>query len=464
VAEGQAAALFPSAEGFLEPEPGRLRELSAVAADAGRTAALVAGDFALEDAEVLAVLRSPRVRSAEGELRAALEAYSQVENLDDVRRAYAAFSAELMTGVGGMGDRDSPAMLSPSPGLLALQGAIVSEAVRAARESLEIERRDVVTAVRRACWDLAYRERAAALAERSLSALAGLEEAARARYEAGKTSLPELLGAGVDRERLRTEIVTLREERRAAAARLGALIDLPAGALVGSPAVAPPGAAVPPVAALVPIALAHRQELRRMRADASRMERMIEMAGKEVLPGYTPRLSLFENRAAVQVGIAAAEETFPTTAAAGEGAGAPRRPWSGVGQAYLRETRAALGALRSRIRAEELDTASRVQDAWFAVDRARREGASYRERIGALSRLAADVAEENYRAGTGSLTEALAAVSGRLEVERETARREADLGIAVAELGALLGTMRWQDPSGSGGRPAPQPAAAQPVK
>jgi hypothetical protein len=76
-----------------------------------------------------------------------------------------------------------------------------------------------------------------------------------------------------------------------------------------------------------------------MRAEEARMERMIQMAEREVIPGFSLDLSLFENSPLEQAGTMAMSEPFPSSVPAAEGTGTPVRAFSGKVAGYVRETR-----------------------------------------------------------------------------------------------------------------------------
>ncbi|MBI5967275.1 MAG: hypothetical protein HY882_05405, partial [Deltaproteobacteria bacterium] len=116
---------------FYRPEPSRLKELRPAATDLSTAEAVLARGFSLQDLEILALVRNPGVKAAERTLRASIEAYSQVWNLDEILRQYTAFTEDLMTGVGPMVGEETIEMKFPFPGVLALKGEIVTQEVKA---------------------------------------------------------------------------------------------------------------------------------------------------------------------------------------------------------------------------------------------------------------------------------------------------------------------------------------------
>ena len=154
---------------------------------------VLAKGFTLEDLEILALLRNPGVKGAERTLRASIEAYSQVWNLDEILRQYTAFTEGLMTGIGPMEGGESMELKFPFPGVLALKGEIVTQEVTASREMLGIARRMAITQSRQAYWELLFTIRAQKITEEMLIHLKHLEAVATVRYETGKTSFQDLI-------------------------------------------------------------------------------------------------------------------------------------------------------------------------------------------------------------------------------------------------------------------------------
>jgi cobalt-zinc-cadmium efflux system outer membrane protein len=435
----------PRAEAvFLVPDPDRIERLKAAAADAGAAQKALSDGFLLEDLEALALLRSPPVQAKEAEFRAALESYGQVANLDEILRQYSAFTASLMTGVGPMQDSEAVALKFPFPGVLALKGEVATQESKAAWETLEAARRGAVTAARKAYWELVYIRRGRELTSQMLDLLDHLKAAASARYEAGQTNFQDVIKVGIERERAKEELATLGEEQRNAEAVLRALLNLPPEAPVGAPAPRDPRGSLPRLHSLYPVALERRQELRAMRAEIGKMERMLEMAETMVYPGFSLNLSLYErdeiSRVGTPGGMAGTPESFPTSTTASTGAGLPKMPWYGANDAYLRETRKRLDALRKSLQGEEAATALGVREAWFRLDKARREENLYGDRIVILAEAALEASTRGYSAGTVAFSDVIGSYTGWFEANLARERSRSDLGVARAELQEALGT------------------------
>ncbi|MDF1552612.1 MAG: TolC family protein [Deferrisomatales bacterium] len=454
------AALAQAAEpdAFYTPTAVGLEGLRPAAADPAAAVQALEDGWALETLETLALLRSAAVQSRESGLRAALEGYSQVENLDSILRRYSVFTASLMAGVGGAENPGAPALTFPFPGVLALKGEIVTQDVRAAREELEAARRDAVTSVRRAYWELLYAGAAQGITDGALALLDNLKGEALARYAAGETTFQDAVKIGIEREKAKEALETLGEEQRNAEAAIRETLNLPPSVKVGAPAAREPDREAVIEQDLYAQARARRQELRALRATIGRMERMLEMAETMIYPGFSLNLSLYWRDEVSRLGagpgapsaarpgegagaaMGASAGAFPVATTASMGAGLPKMPWFGKDDAYLRETRQRIAALKKDLESGEAATLSAVRQGWFRLDKALREEALFGDRVVPLSQSALGASTRGYSAGQVVFSDLIDSYNGWLGATLALQRARADLGIARAELQAAVGT------------------------
>jgi outer membrane protein TolC len=169
------------------------------------------------------------------------------------------------------------------------------------------------------------------------------------------------------------------------------------------------------------------------------MERMIEMSETMILPPYTLNLSLYQDETINQGGSIATKDTFLTSTQVSRGAGLPKMPWYGIDDAYLRETRQKLEALREELKKAEVATADMVRNSWFELDRARREVSLYRKTVVKLSKAALDVSTRGYESGEVSFADVIASYTIWLNANLVLERKKSDFGVAWAELERILG-------------------------
>ena len=424
---------------FIRPDPERLEKLHPAKFDPDKAADAMKDEYSLATLETLALLRNPGVMAAENRFLASVEMFSQVSALDEILRQYTAFTESLMPGVGPMKGEDQVRMKFPFPGVLALKGQIVGQEIKAAKESLEAARRESVTAARKTYWNLLFIHSARRITGKTIDLLGQLEAVATTRYEAGKTSFQDVIKVRIKREAMEEELVTLEEKEKNLEAKIREILNFSHTIKMGNPEKRLPMQKRLRLDELYPLAQERRQDLRRLRARVGKMERMIEMAETMILPPYTLNLSLYEDEAATQVGSIAMKETFPISVKASRGEGLPKTPWYGTNDAYLRQTRKKLQALREEQKKAEAKTTTMVRNSWFELDRASRETELYKETIVTLSQAALDVSSRGYESGRVSFADVIASYTIWLNAHLTLERKYADIGIAQAELDRVIG-------------------------
>jgi cobalt-zinc-cadmium efflux system outer membrane protein len=425
---------------FFSPAPGQLSSLEPAARDAAVAARALSSGFTLETLEILALLRNSGVISAEKTFRSKLQSYTQISNLDEMLRQYSAFTQAVMTGVGDMADKESPAMKFPFPGVMALKGEIVNQEVKIAREELETVRKTVVTDSRRVFWNLTYNRRAQEITGVTLELLDQLELSARKRYEVGKETLQDVIRVQIQQGKLREELNTLKEEQKSLHTNIRKIADLTPGSDIGFPAIREPRRELPAIDKVSDLAMEQSQELRTIRAMIGRMERMIEMAETEIYPRFTQNLSLFENKAVVQVGTIKTEAPFADVAKSYTGDGLPKNPWFGLENAYLQETREKLEALRKELKNAENGMRFRVREGWFKLDLAIREERLYTKKIRELSRLSAEATSLRYEAGVAQMLDVIEFYMTWFEASLTSELKKSEIETARAALEEIVGT------------------------
>ncbi len=446
--EWEKTIASPSREkSFFTPDPDRVKMISNAFTDDEAAASLLTDGFSLADFEILVSGRNATIKNAEKTFLATLESYSQASVLDDIIRSYSAFNAGVMTGVGNMEDMESIYRKFPFPGILSLKGDIVHQEVKIALMDLEIVKRTILTQARKNFQELIYNAAAKNIARQTLSLLEKLEASVTRQYETGKSKLPELTRVKIQKEKMKVEVLTIFEEGLNIEKKLKSLLLLPGSAKIGAPAGPEADKLIPRpfdliLEDLIKIALNHNQELEKTRLMITRMELMIEMAETEIYPGLTPNLALTENRAVTGSGTMKMEEPFAITTPAFMGSGLPRMPWTNLSEAYLRETRQQLSALKEELKAKEAETAADVREAWFSADRAGREAWVYSQEIESLSRLNYAASSKAYETGSVAFSDTMDAVLLMFETNLAAQRKRADFFIALADLYKTIGVSR----------------------
>lgn len=123
----------------------------------------------------------------------------------------------------------------PYPGKLSLNRRIAEHGVEAAEADLAGATNAVVRDVRSAYYELAFLGRALEIAQRNRDVIVGLIDAAESRYGSGTGGQQDALQARVEAGRLAGTAVALTEHRRAALAKLNAVLDRPSDAPIDRP-------------------------------------------------------------------------------------------------------------------------------------------------------------------------------------------------------------------------------------
>ena len=409
------------------------------ATDDALTLNLLRPPFSLQTVQSLILLRNPSIKAATDRLRAALEGFDQVVQLDEILRQYSAFTESVMAGLGPMRGAENIQMKFPFPGVTALKGQVAEKNVEAEKQTLDLIRRDIVAQGSKAYWNLLYIHRAHRITRDTLDRLNQLESVATTRYGAGKTSYQDVVKIRIGREKLGEQLATLKEQRVNLETELLALMDVQPGISLGWPDTPTPDLSLPKLTSLYPLALEHRQELNRMRAMVGKMERMVEMAESMIQPAFTQNYSLYTDEAVLQAGSAGMKPTFATTVSPTRGKGLPKNAWFGTRDTYLRETRRKLDALKADLANAEARTRLMVRMGWFELDRARRERSLYKDRLLELSQTSLDVSTQAYESGSVSFADVINSYNGWLDVNLAGQRRNSDVGVARAELERRVG-------------------------
>ena len=138
-------------------------------------------------------------------------------------------------------------------------------------------------------------------------------------------------------------------------------------------------------------------------------------------------------------GSLAKKVACPVQTKAATGAGLPKMPWYGVEDAYLRETRQKLYALKEELNDAEVSSRTMVRGAWFDLDRAHREVDLYHNDIVELSRSALDVSTRGYESGKVSFADVIDSYMTWLRTNLMLAKNRSDLGVARAKLEQIVG-------------------------
>ena len=424
---------------FFTPNAALIKRYYGEASDSTIASNAIRGSLDLATLETLAWIRNPGIKSAENKFSASVESFSQVANLDEILRQYSAFTASIKTGVGPMKGQDPVKTKFPLPGMVSLKGQIVQQQTEAAWQSLEMVRRDVITTIRKTYWDLVFNRKAQKITADTVNLFEDLEAVATRRYEAGKTSFQDVVKIQVKTKVLQEDLITLKEKQRSIESKLIALLNIPPTKTIGYPAAVGTEKKTPQVESLYPVAKTRRQEILIKQAQLKKMQNVLEMAETMVLPSYTLNYSVFNNQAINNVGSSSKPDSFQTSLSASRGAGLPLNVWYGTNDAYVREIRQQVLALKESLAKTKAETVNQVRERWFELDRARREKKLYQDTVVSLSKSALDVSTSGYESGNVSFADVINSYDLWLSSHLMLEKKRSEHFIAWARLEQTIG-------------------------
>ena len=190
---------------------------------------------------------------------------------------------------------------------------------------------------------------------------------------------------------------------------------------------------------LYPLARENRQELKIIQHRINKLEHMIEMAEVMIQEPFTLGLWAYENDIVTRVGTPAPKNSFADKTMAAMKNNQPQKPWYGLSEPWLNQTRQTLSSLKQTRINEENTTDRMVQETWFLVDKNRRELDLYENKILALSKSALDVSDREYEAGAIPFSQAIDSYTFWLTVKLTIASKKSSLGASIAALERMVG-------------------------
>jgi len=395
--------------------------------------------LALDEIEILAGLRNPAILSSQKKVRAEIEDFNQVMDLDENLKQYTAFTKGINPEVGPLKMKTSITQTYPFPGLTSLKGRIISQQVAMAVEKMNIARKNVITQTRKAYWDIVFIEQSIAVTAETIDAFNRLKDVATILYKSGRTSFQDIIKINIKIEVLKEDLVTLSSKKKNIEARLNELLNLPADTNMGAVVLKTSFKKIPAPGNLYLKARENRQELKVIRHQINKVQNMIEMAESMIQEPFTLGFSNYENEAVNTVGTGAKNTSFTEKTMASMKNNTPLKPWYGVDDPWLSQTKQTLLSLKQTLVKQENTTNRMVREAWFLVDKNKRELDLYKNRILALSKSALDVTTREYESGSIPFSQTIDSYTYWLKVKLNIVKKQTDLGSSIANLEKMIG-------------------------
>jgi len=236
----------------------------------------------------LALERNPRLRALGSAASAAAAWAPEASTLPDPM-----FQIGIMNfGIPSL-NADMPTSMAPSlqltqslpfPGKLSLRGEVADRATAMADATVDEGSWEVRRDVAALFFDLYSLDRRLNVTRQTLALLEDFQDVAKAMYEAGTGRQADVLRSDVEVARMDAEIQRMEAIRKAQAARLNALLDLPAGEPVPTPVLGDLPLTVPPQDTLLAWARESRPLLARSRLAVDQARLRGELARKAIWP------------------------------------------------------------------------------------------------------------------------------------------------------------------------------------
>jgi outer membrane protein TolC len=391
------------------------------------------GGLRLSEVLAVAAQRNPRLHALGSAASAAAARAPEASTLPDP-----VFQIGIMNfGVPSL-NADMPTSMAPSlqltqnvpfPGKLSLRGEVADRgttmAEAAAEEGAWEVRRDAAALF----FDLYSLDRRLDVMRETLALLQDFQEVAQAMYGAGTGRQADVLRADVEVARMDGEIQRMESMRRAQAARLNALLDMPASTPVGTPLLGEPPLDVPSQDTLLAWARESRPLLEQSRLGVEQARLRGELARKAIWPdlmlgvsyGQRDRGLGTERMGSVMLGF-----SLPVHAGS--------RQYAARAEADAMEDMASADH-----RAVETSVDAQIGVLLAELDRARRLVALYRDEVITEAHATVESAFSSYRVGS---VDFMTLVDAQMTVNRyegELFQLLGEYGKAVSALESVIG-------------------------
>ena len=382
----------------------------------------------------LAMERSPGLRAAFYQWKAALERSGYAGSLPDPILSYGHYIESVETRVGPQERRLSLRQSYPWFGTLGAKEEIASQEAKAAYQRFESERLRLFYRVKSAYYDYYYLGRDLALTRENLELLKFWESVTRTKFKVALTRHPDVIRAQLELGKLENRLLTIEQKIEPAAARLRALLDLPSSAGIPIPESLSVVETRLDGAAVKNHALAHNPALKSLRHLIDRAEAGVRLARKSYFPDLTFGLDYIETGEALNP---ASPESGKDAWAVAIGVTLPI--WVGKNNAREQEALAVRKEAEYGVREAENRLAAEAEAVVFENDDALRKLRLYRDGLVPKAEQSLNANYAAYQAGELDFLNVLDAQRQLLSFRIEQERALVDLAIAQAEVEMITG-------------------------
>lgn len=377
----------------------------------------------------------PSIRAAKARWEAAREGSTIARSWPDPMLTYGYYTSSVQTRVGPMNQAVTFAQKVPFPGKLADAGDLAAKQALVAMWQYRAAVRQAVQRAKTLYYGLYQVDASERIIRKQEALLDQIIATAKGGFEAGAANLQDVLKARLAKDKLRTRLTDLDQQRATLVARLNALCDRPQGSPVPSVETLPKSPGLPDERALLTYAETHRQELQMADAAVARDQVGVKLARKDRDPNFTVGVTYTQiNRSDManlpDNGRDASMVFFSLNL-----------PWHRAKlRAEQRRAEQMLAASQAQLADTHLQVESDVRDAWA-------QARGYREQVDLYRRSLLPQAEDTYQASSVAYAAGKVGLIGVLDSERTLlalrlglVMNEAKLGQALASLERAVGT------------------------
>jgi outer membrane protein TolC len=395
------------------------QDLAAVGGQMQTNSPVLATNATLRDSVLFAVRHHPQVAAAYADWAAAAERITVERSRPDPKLTFEFYAADAVSSL-------MPGLMTdiPGPGKLAARGAAASAESRVKYFQFESAALQTAFAVEKSYYPLHFLEARLDVNRQSLALLAGLESLARAQNGVGRATLPDVLKAQIEQEKLQTDTANLGDSRRMLVAQYKAALGLRADQ---------PDPPVPAAAEftetqagdeeLFAAALKQNPRLQEMTAEIQAATAAIRVARKEKVPDFSAGLEV-DAKASPVVWNPQFSMTLPI--------------WRDKLAAELAAAQAGQRAAEARLSAEQIALAVDFAEQTYLIREADRGLALVRERLLPRARQSLAAVRAAYRSGQADFPSVIDAERALLSFQLDEIAAQTQREIARAELRLLV--------------------------
>lgn len=393
---------------------------------------LSTGTVTIEAVLKMAAEENPEIISARKKWDAAKEKVPQTRSLPDPMFMFVTMKEHLQTRAGPMEEKYAISQKFPFLGKRGLMGEMASGDAVMAHEAYRSKSLEVFSQTTRAYYELFYIDRSIQVNDELADQVRHFARVAERKFATGGQSQTSVFRAQVELAKILNDLITLRQERRSALARLNAILSRP-----------PKEAMIPASPSkfdfnsesedLMKIAAEHRPEILASKALVEKSEAASSLAVRQ----FFPDLAIGYERSVI-------------------GAGTTNTPFDGKdAEAYtfqinvplwynrlapgLREAKANVAASEALLTNWMNRTAYDVEDGTVKAETASRLVKLYKDTVLPQAEQALKSAQSGYEADRVTFTDLLDSVRMLLRFELENVRYQANFSQTIAELERVLG-------------------------